>query len=71
MSGGMRQPHRGPIGISCEPRLLIAESHHSASDLTIHAHYLNLLRELQRPTARPHLHHHNLGIVAKIVRPVR
>ena len=67
MSGGMRQRIVGAIGISCEPRLLIADEPTTSLDLTIQAQYLNLLAELQRA------HHlalifitHNLGIVAKM-----
>ena len=67
MSGGMRQRIVGAIGISCEPRLLIADEPTTSLDLTIQAQYLNLLAELQRE------HHlalifitHNLGIVAKM-----
>jgi oligopeptide/dipeptide ABC transporter ATP-binding protein len=67
MSGGMRQRIVGAIGISCEPRLLIADEPTTSLDLTIQAQYLNLLRELQ-------IEHrlglifitHNLGIVAKM-----
>jgi oligopeptide/dipeptide ABC transporter ATP-binding protein len=67
MSGGMRQRIVGAIGISCGPRLLIADEPTTSLDLTIQAQYLNLLRELQ------HAHGlalifitHNLGIVAKM-----
>ena len=67
MSGGMRQRIVGAIGISCEPKLLIADEPTTSLDLTIQAQYLNLLAELQRK------HHlalifitHNLGIVAKM-----
>jgi oligopeptide/dipeptide ABC transporter ATP-binding protein len=63
----MRQRIVGAIGISCEPRLLIADEPTTSLDLTIQAQYLNLLRDLQRE------HHlalifitHNLGIVAKM-----
>jgi oligopeptide/dipeptide ABC transporter ATP-binding protein len=67
MSGGMRQRIVGAIGISCEPRLLIADEPTTSLDLTIQAQYLNLLRELQ---GRHHLAlifiTHNLGIVAKM-----
>src|SRR2546423_8924937 len=48
MSGGLRQRIVGAIGISCEPRLLIADEPTPSLDLTIQAQYLNLLRELQR-----------------------
>src|SRR5206468_12958116 len=67
MSGGMRQRIVGAIGISCEPRLLIADEPTTSLDLTIQAQYLKLLRDLQRQ------HHlalifitHNLGIVAQM-----
>src|SRR5438128_4567887 len=67
MSGGMRQRIVGAIGISCEPRLLIADEPTTSLDLTIQAQYLNLLRDLQR---QYHLAlifiTHNLGIVAKM-----
>lgn len=67
MSGGMRQRIVGAIGISCEPRLLIADEPTTSLDLTIQAQYLKLLRDLQLE------HHlglifitHNLGIVARM-----
>jgi len=67
MSGGMRQRIVGAIGISCGPRLLIADEPTTSLDLTIQAQYLKMLRELQ------HAHGlalifitHNLGIVAKM-----
>jgi oligopeptide/dipeptide ABC transporter ATP-binding protein len=67
MSGGMRQRIVGAIGISCEPRLLIADEPTTSLDLTIQAQYLKLLRDLQR---QYHLAlifiTHNLGIVAKM-----
>ena len=67
ISGGMRQRIVGAIGISCEPRLLIADEPTTSLDLTIQAQYLKLLRDLQR---QYHLAlifiTHNLGIVAKM-----
>src|SRR5262245_19002495 len=67
MSGGMRQRIVGPIGISCEPRLLIADEPTTSLDLTIQAQYLNLLRELQREHGLALIFiTHNLGIVAKM-----
>src|SRR5215469_8305173 len=67
MSGGMRQRIVGAIGISCGPRLLIADEPTTSLDVTIQAQYLKLLRDLQ------HAHRlalifitHNLGIVAKM-----
>ena len=67
MSGGMRQRIVGAIGISCEPRLLIADEPTTSLDLTIQAQYLNLLRELQRDHGLALIFiTHNLGIVAKM-----
>src|SRR5690349_20531979 len=67
MSGGMRQRIVGAIGISCEPRLLIADEPTTSLDLTIQAQYLKLLRDLQRPHGLALIFiTHNLGIVAKM-----
>lgn len=67
MSGGMRQRIVGAIGISCEPRLLIADEPTTSLDLTIQAQYLNLLRDLQRQHNLALIFiTHNLGIVAKM-----
>src|ERR1700757_3445332 len=67
MSGGMRQRIVGAIGISCEPRLLIADEPTTSLDLTIQAQYLNLLRDLQREYHLALIFiTHNLGIVAKM-----
>jgi oligopeptide/dipeptide ABC transporter ATP-binding protein len=67
MSGGMRQRIVGAIGISCEPRLLIADEPTTSLDLTIQAQYLNLLSELQRAHGLALIFiTHNLGIVAKM-----
>ncbi len=67
MSGGMRQRIVGAIGISCSPRLLIADEPTTSLDLTIQAQYLNLLRELQRAHGLALIFiTHNLGIVAKM-----
>ena len=67
MSGGMRQRIVGAIGISCEPRLLIADEPTTSLDLTIQAQYLNLLREIQKAHNLALIFiTHNLGIVAKM-----
>src|SRR5215510_5333490 len=67
MSGGMRQRIVGAIGISCEPRLLIADEPTTSLDLTIQAQYLRLLRELQQTHGLALIFiTHNLGIVAKM-----
>jgi oligopeptide/dipeptide ABC transporter ATP-binding protein len=67
LSGGMRQRIVGAIGISCEPRLLIADEPTTSLDLTIQAQILNLLGELQRAHGLALVFiTHNLGIVAKM-----
>ncbi len=67
MSGGMRQRIVGAIGISCGPRLLIADEPTTSLDLTIQAQYLELLRDLQRQHGLALVFiTHNLGIVAKM-----
>jgi len=67
MSGGMRQRIVGAIGISCGPRLLIADEPTTSLDLTIQAQYLDLLRDLQRKHGLALIFiTHNLGIVAKM-----
>jgi oligopeptide/dipeptide ABC transporter ATP-binding protein len=67
MSGGMRQRIVGAIGMSCEPRLLIADEPTTSLDLTIQAQYLDLLRDLQRAHGLALIFiTHNLGIVAKM-----
>src|SRR5215471_18762702 len=48
MSGGMGQLIVGAIGISCEPRLLIADEPTTSLDVTIQAQYLNLLKDIQQ-----------------------
>jgi oligopeptide/dipeptide ABC transporter ATP-binding protein len=67
MSGGMRQRIVGAIGISCGPRLLVADEPTTSLDPTIQAQYLNLLRDLQRRHGLALIFiTHNLGIVAKM-----
>jgi len=67
MSGGMRQRIVGAIGISCQPRLLIADEPTTSLDLTIQAQYLGLLKDLQQQHRLAMIFvTHNLGIVAKI-----
>ncbi len=48
MSGGMRQRIVGAIGLSCQPRLLIADEPTTSLDVTIQAQFLRLLKSLQR-----------------------
>src|SRR6266704_6941544 len=65
MSGGMRQRIVGAIGISCEPRLLIADEPTTSLDVTIQAQYLDLLKEVQASAGvAVILVTHDFGIVA-------
>ncbi len=67
MSGGMRQRIVGAIGISCEPRLLIADEPTTSLDVTIQAQYLNLLKDIQQRSGLAMIFiTHNLGIVARM-----
>src|SRR5256885_16032974 len=67
MSGGMRQRIVGAIGISCEPRLLIADEPTTSLDVTIQAQYLNLLKDIQQRSGLAMIFiTHNIGIVAKM-----
>ncbi len=67
MSGGMRQRIVGAIGISCEPRLLIADEPTTSLDVTIQAQYLNLLKDIQQRSRLAMIFiTHNIGIVAKM-----
>jgi oligopeptide/dipeptide ABC transporter ATP-binding protein len=67
MSGGMRQRIVGAIGISCEPRLLIADEPTTSLDVTIQAQYLNLLKDIQQQSRLAMIFiTHNIGIIAKM-----
>jgi oligopeptide/dipeptide ABC transporter ATP-binding protein len=67
MSGGMRQRIVGAIGISCEPRLLIADEPTTSLDVTIQAQYLNLLKDIQQRSGLAMIFiTHNIGIVARM-----
>lgn len=66
MSGGMRQRVMIAMGISCMPKLLIADEPTTALDVTIQAQILDLLDELQEQTHMSILLiTHNLGVVAE------
>ena len=67
MSGGMKQRVVGGIGISCQPRVLIADEPTTSLDVTVQAQYLRLLRELQEKTGLGIIFiTHDFGIVAKM-----
>jgi oligopeptide/dipeptide ABC transporter ATP-binding protein len=71
MSGGMRQRVVGAIGMSCEPKILIADEATTNLDVTIQLQYLNLLKEIQEKSGISLLFiTHNLGIVAEMCHSV-
>ena len=63
----MRQRVMIAMGLSCNPRLLIADEPTTSLDATIQAQYLRLLRELQEETGVAIIFiTHDFGIVAKM-----
>ncbi len=65
-SGGMRQRVMIAIGLSCDPKLLIADEPTTALDVTIQAQILELMQELcQRLKVALVFITHNLGVVAR------
>lgn len=67
LSGGMRQRIVSAIGISCDPKVLIADEPTTSLDVTVQAVYLDLLREIQAETGLAILFiTHDFGIVANL-----
>lgn len=67
MSGGMMQRIMIAMGMSCQPRLLIADEPTTALDVTIQAQILDLMKELQQEHGTSiMIVTHNLGVVAEI-----
>ncbi len=64
-SGGMRQRAMIAMGLSCNPKVLIADEPTTALDVTIQAQILELMRELQERLGMSIvLITHDLGVVA-------
>jgi peptide/nickel transport system ATP-binding protein len=66
LSGGMRQRVMIAIGLTCNPKLLIADEPTTALDVTIQAQILELMKDLSRRLdIALIIITHNLGVVAR------
>jgi len=71
-SGGMRQRVMIAMGISCNPKLLIADEATTALDVTVQAQILDLVRELKRRIGMAVIWiTHDLGVVAGLADTVQ
>lgn len=65
LSGGIKQRIVGAMGLSFEPKLLIADEPTTALDVTVQAEYLNLLTELRiKHGFALMLISHDLGVIS-------
>lgn len=70
-SGGMRQRAMIAMGLSCEPKLLIADEPTTALDVTIQAQIIDLIKKLQDELGMAIMWiTHDLGVVAELAQNI-